>query len=574
MPDYYANVNPATAFGTGLMQGYQFVEGIQNMRAQREADRQRLALAKAENARQEAAASRQQEGFDLGKEDRLTNIQRQNKLDAASAYAGLAIARGSPDNLTAADKVQLVSISRAADPTTQGKSDEEVYNAGLMNAYQHNDALVRDAQRLTLLGQNENMVSEILGGINARSSASGVIPAPGPKANAPTPAATAETAPGAPAVAPGAGPRGRTTAPGTLAASGYQPTVRPTPPPSATFDKVKFESTAKAYRDAQATGDPAIIARTQKAYYAAAGQGATDPVSQIHQAAAIYADPNASAVAKLGAATQATAAAHALALSTAKAAAPRGTVAVGERASTVLDAAVQAQQQAPGPTIDTMAGVTALGTSIDRLPASPKRVTPQQVATLSKAVAHGLLSMEAAQNYVKYGQLDKPEKPSLVPLGEGYVGMVTANGISLIALPGAGKGGKTAESDAQDRLTANDRMNQAFQSLKETYGKDNVQGKYNDFLEQIKRDAPNIQLHAGIPLVDPRTGALNFGRADPGEVSALVRWYQQTDQYNDTSVWRPWTWFRDKTTVSQQAAAEMPPPAAGEQGGWSIQPLQ
>lgn len=535
MPQYYSGADPTTAFSTGLMSGFQFVEGL---RAQRQAvaeSKQRMALAQAQNSREEASAARQQESFGLAKQDRLTAIQRQNELDAAHAFASAAIARGGLDKLTPEDQQQLGEVMRAVDPSrTATMTPTELMQFGVANAYKYEPQLAANENQVRQLAQRDNAIGGFLSSIVARNQGTGDASAPSAPA-APSATAAAPSAPAAPVAAPPA------ASPGPGGSSrGY-----------AHAKNIDLPARQKQVELAQFAYDQAV-ARWNK------GDLAVKATTTVSEAGAAL--RRAKDMLREGQAVAANAAIRG-------AAGPGGNIRAGEQASAALGASVAAQPDSPGEPVGTAARAQAVTSTLGRLPSgrAPKTITPEQLSAWKDAIRFNIATTEQFENWQKYGQLAKPEKPSITPLGDGYAGLVTENGVRLIQLPGAGKKGGAggAESDSQSRLLANDRLEQIRASLSETYGKDQVQTKYNDLLEQVKRDAPNIQLKAGIPLLDPKTGALNIGQADPGEVSALLRWYQQADSLNDHSVWKPWRWFRDQATISGQAAAEAPAAAAG-----------
>lgn len=246
-----------------------------------------------------------------------------------------------------------------------------------------------------------------------------------------------------------------------------------------------------------------------------------------------------------------------------------GTAKVGDNTAGALTVAGQQMAASRGgvPTV-TGSQYNANQTALNRLATTTnKRLTPKQMTDLTWGYAHGIISAEQLSNAGRFGTLDKPEKPTIQPIGDGRAAIVGPDGgISLIDF-GNPKGSAEALKENEAALKENLGQLQGF--FKETYGK-TAQASFNDFLEQIKRAGPDIQIKSGLPLVDPTNGKLNLSYLDQGEVAYLARKYKENTDNNTGFVsWVRGFFSKDKTlsdVISQDQ------PNANE--GWTVQLVQ
>lgn len=187
---------------------------------------------------------------------------------------------------------------------------------------------------------------------------------------------------------------------------------------------------------------------------------------------------------------------------------------------------------------------------------SAKRLNQKQMSALTTLYAHGQIDAEQLTNWSKYGTPIAPKQPTVQALGGGYAAVVSDGGISLLRLPGDSKT-EPASSRSNQRMLVNDRLkqiNDGLQGMVEAgeLSDGSANQHFNKFLQIVKREAPNLQLKSGIPLLGA-DGALNIGEADPGEVAELLSSYSQYDKGEE----QPW-FFKGGKTFSEYA-----PQAAG-----------
>lgn len=174
----------------------------------------------------------------------------------------------------------------------------------------------------------------------------------------------------------------------------------------------------------------------------------------------------------------------------------------------------------------------AATTVVSRIGGS-KRLNPAQISALTTLYAHGGIGAEELNNWSKYGTPIAPKQPSVTALGGGYAAIVSEQGVSIMALPGGAGGKETAASQSNRRLLVNDRMKQAYEGIKGMVKAGELSDgsesqHFNEFLQTVKREAPQLQLKTGVPLIGP-DGALNLADADPGEIAELLDSYAKFD---------------------------------------------
>ena len=592
MPDFYSGPNAADSFSRGLMAGYEFVDRIKQRRIENE-DRAR------QQALQERQDTRAQQAFDINKQDHARNLQRQNDEDLAHMTGAILLARGGVDKMTPEDRAQLVKSGRAANAQWQNLSDDEVWQNVQNNAMLHDDRVTEQAVRDRQLLEKEGAYEELLTSMNTRTNQIRGVPAQG-------------AAPGA-ATAP---PSNGATAPQGLAQQGVAvartqvpANVRTTYPrdnpvlggmfghkeaPAPISRKLPTEKeVANENPDGPVLARPIKgnelsdeVAKDPLVYASSWTERRNDVTDQTRRSmtdarvfSAVQEDLDAAKAAydkTTDPRTKATLGrrmvtrdAQLQALAKARgdgaidAVAARGAP-TGDRAAGALAAAAKAYGEGKLPV--TQEQLRGLQTTANRAAeGKTTRFSPLQIKRLAHATALGLISPEQAENLMKHGSMEKPEKPTVQPLGDGYAAIVTQNGVSLMHLPGAGKssGGGGAESAAQSRLLANDRLTQAYEYMKETFGKGEAQAHMNTFLQTVKREGGRLTNRSGIPLINPNTGAFDPGLTDPGEMAELLDTYKR---YNEGEV-EPWI-FKGGRTYSEYA-----PAAGGSIGGWTVTPV-
>lgn len=180
-----------------------------------------------------------------------------------------------------------------------------------------------------------------------------------------------------------------------------------------------------------------------------------------------------------------------------------------------------------------------------------KRLNQKQIAALTTLYAHGQIDAEQLNNWSKYGTPIAPKPQTIQALGGGYAAVVSEQGISIVRLPGNAKE-ESASSRSNQRLLVNDRLKQIDDGLKGMVeagelSEGSANQHFNKFLQIVKREAPNLQLKSGIPLLGP-DGALNLSDTDPGEVAETLEMYRQYDKGEE----QPW-FFKGGKTFSEYA---------------------
>jgi hypothetical protein len=578
------------------MAGYEFVDRIKQRRIENE-DRAR------QQALQERQDTRAQQAFDINKQDHARNLQRQNDEDLAHMTGAILLARGGVDKMTPEDRAQLVKSGRAANAQWQNLSDDEVWQNVQNNAMLHDDRVTEQAVRDRQLLEKEGAYEELLTSMNTRTNQIRGVPAQGAAPGAATaPPSNGATAPQGLAQQGVAVARTQvpsdvvTQVPGSAATRG-RPVAAPAPIskelPTRTMQTPRGVTANKGGRGITNAELSDEVAKDPLAYASSWTERRNDVTDQTRRSmtdarvfSAVQEDLDAAKAdydkttdprtkATLGR-RMVTRDAQLQALAKARgdgaidAVAARGAP-TGDRAAGALAAAAKAYGEGKLPV--TQEQLRGLQTTANRAAeGKTTRFSPLQIKRLAHATALGLISPEQAENLMKHGSMEKPEKPTVQPLGDGYAAIVTQNGVSLMQLPGAGKssGGGGAESAAQSRLLANDRLEQAYNYMKETFGKDEAQAHMNAFLQTVKREGANLTNRTGVPLLDPRTGAFNPGLADPGEMAYLLETYVK---YDKGEVNEPWYMFKGGRSFTDYAAETAGPAAGGNTGGWTVTPV-
>lgn len=608
MPDYYAGPSAANSFSQGLMAGYQFVDNIRQRKLDNQ-DRERTRrLQERADDRAQNADQRAETDFKLGQEDRLRQIDRENSVDLAHATASSLLAFGGIDKIPESRRAALINAARTADKDLAQHSDDEVWQSLEANMNTHDFRGAEMQAQLRQLGEREDGIAELLGGVNQRSapaSQSRVAPQPrsngAPQPPAPTSLGGAATTALASVGKPGApvpkdlvtsyeseysGPYGGgkvSISPkpvskdfgssgkgiklfgldfGVLSpnADKRSAATRVTEEPLAYTDaylerRHAFDDKQRAELDTKVIGALQQDIATSKAAY----EAAKEPRDKATQGRRLVTRQE-----------QLNKFANTASSETVDAAVPRS-VAPGDKAATVLTQAVEAQQAAGRPILKE-GEARALATSVSRMGGEAQtRLSPTQIKRTARLVATGAMTLEQGQNYVRYGRLDKPEKPTFQPLNSEYAVMITENGASLVELPASKKDGSgSGESNAQKRLLVNDRIEQISTSLKGEFGagKGDAQDVIQHttaFLQVLQREAQNIERQTGIQLIDRATGEVDLSMVPATAVPDLIQGYKK---YNDGEVD---AWFKDGKPAASYFPQGGGAPAAG---GWSVTPVQ
>lgn len=204
--------------------------------------------------------------------------------------------------------------------------------------------------------------------------------------------------------------------------------------------------------------------------------------------------------------------------------------------SRVTDIAQTAVTQSVGapPSIATPEQNRLMNTQLARM-AGKTKLTPEEVATISRAASLGVISLDQVRNYQQYGTAFAPIAPVFKSMGAGGGVMVYPNGYQIIP-PGGKNGTKTAQTIAGGLK----RTDNYFAALVQSESLDGDPDKpalaaskhTTDMIRLVAANASAVEQSLHFSVVD-QNGELDMSVfADPVKSAALADFYLKTIRGN------------------------------------------
>lgn len=642
MPDYYgsSSINP---FVEGALAGFELFDRAADRRQRAEDRKQALAMEgeRMKMAREDQAMQR--ENFELGKEDREIRLEKDrvaeldtNRLKAGKAIGDLAAIHGGYDKIP---RDEIIRLTREGDPTRYASAgDDDVYKAGYGLMVEGSDWAENEAQRARERGERREdfnyeldararSAEAVAARERARMEAGlmGVLQLASPQEQ-PTlvpPAIVKDTTPG-PGGQRGGVSRGAAGAMRTGGEAAPPPAARtgdgPAPFTPQTLGAIG-SPVAELQRTLNGRGRAAAeeLARTRSGDFV--GMATRDPVAHAeiwganrdlfkdettrHQLDALAYNGLKNRADQLrvevedarsrGLNREAAARApqiervqqqirqlNTIRASDAIAAAAPRPVKPGAQAAAGVQDAIAAHTQMGVTPKTTQQELRLLTTQANRLAASsPKRLTDTQLRTVARAAALGVISPEAAMNFARTGQMEKPQEAKWHNAGEGrflmtrgdqVIGIVDASGAPAVDGQGRATGSikDTERRQRHEYLSsfAVDQLASAFESGEFSWWTQADMNKSEavaGFFKSLVEASPALEAKYNLQLTDPQTGSITLGHLEQGRVAMLVDMYVK--QMGDGKG-RKGT-MADYGPAGAGAAAQALP----DQNGFSIEPM-